>query len=143
MKISFIVSGKPTTQGSYRALKHKTTDKAIMLPMMSKAMREWRKTVAFAARAAMGAQRPSADCVKVSVTFVVSRPKRAKNAWPRGDTDKLQRALGDAMSSIVYLDDVQICEWSARKVFGSQPGAVVTVETLQAGLAEYAQQKGA
>lgn len=124
--IRFVVLGKPTTQGSHRPMVS-SKGKGFLRPMMSEAMAEWRSRIAEAARSVMGAHSPLSCPVQVSVRFVMPRPKRPTNAWPRGDCDKLQRALGDAMTGIVYGDDAQICQWVACKVYGSPPGAEVEV----------------
>ena len=49
------------------------------------------------------------------------------------DLDKLQRAVGDALSINAGLikDDAQIIEWHARKEYGDQGGVVIQVEFLE------------
>lgn len=127
--ITFEAIGKPITQGSMRAFVSKATGRAV-IERGTKELRAWRSVVAQAARSAMGPLSPLASPVKVSATFVLESPKKPKRAWPRGDTDKLCRALGDAMTGIVYEDDAQICEWSARKTYGSPARAIVEVSEL-------------
>lgn len=128
--VSFVALGKPTTQGSYRPIVSKSTRKAIMVPMMSDAMRAWRSTVSQAARSAMGSRSPLSGCVQIAVRFILPRPKKPSNEWPRGDCDKLQRALGDALTGIVYADDSQICRWVACKEYGHPTGAQVEITEL-------------
>jgi Holliday junction resolvase RusA-like endonuclease len=65
--------------------------------------------------------------VIVSATFVMPRHKTVKRLWPSvaPDTDKLQRALGEAISLPKYgqlmTDDSLIVQWHAQKIY-SQPG---------------------
>ncbi len=59
---------------------------------------------------------------------------RFKHSAP--DLDKLQRAIGDAMTNAVIKDDARIAWWDVRKVYVDSdmphPGVIVTVRTLRA-----------
>lgn len=50
------------------------------------------------------------------------------------DLDKLERALGDAMSKVVYHDDARIAWWDVRKLYTDEdhpfPGVVLQVLEL-------------
>ncbi len=83
--------------------------------------------------------------MKVTVTFVFPRPKShyrtGKNAGilrddaplykdSTPDTDKLERAIGDALTGVVFSDDAKVAWWDARKMYGDRAEAIVTVEVL-------------
>ena len=57
---------------------------------------------------------------------------RYKESAP--DLDKLQRALGDAMSAVVFRDDARIAWWNIRKLYVNedfkQPGILLTIRRL-------------
>jgi Holliday junction resolvase RusA-like endonuclease len=72
--------------------------------------------------------------VTMSVHFKLLKPKSApkkKRTWPigkmSGDLDKLARAVGDALTGVLFVDDCQIIEWLVSKDYGDKPGAMVTV----------------
>lgn len=46
------------------------------------------------------------------------------------DLDKLQRAIGDALTGVCYKDDSQIASWDTRKMYGSRPGVHLYVYAL-------------
>ena len=72
--------------------------------------------------------------VALGVTFYQNAPKSPK--WKTEgvpatgrDLDKLVRAVGDALTGILFRDDRQICDLKASKRFGS-PGATISVFEL-------------
>ena len=103
---------------------------------MSKALPEWRRTLITAARAAHR-EEPMDGPVAVTVVFVFPRAKALKDkpAPPHTsapDTDKLCRAVGDALEQArVLVNDSQITTWHAHKrraAPGETPGAHITVK---------------
>ncbi|WP_396169099.1 RusA family crossover junction endodeoxyribonuclease [Corynebacterium sp.] len=133
---SFFAEGVPRPQGSKRAVGGGRFIEA------SKYLPEWRKTVVGAAQEAHEGE-PLQGAVTVEVTFVFPRPKSLKphqDAPPHTsapDTDKLQRAVGDALTiARVIADDAQIHTWRAHKRRarpGETPGAHITVAPAQSG----------
>lgn len=135
MELTFTVPGVPVPQGS-------------KMPWGAEAnphVKSWRESVAAAAAEVM-ANGPVDGPVNVIVDFFFPRPKghfgsgrnaeRLKDSAPiwhsaKPDLDKLQRALGDAMTGVVVRDDSQVASWHVRKLYGSQPHASVRVETLR------------
>lgn len=127
---SFFAEGVPRPQGSKRAVGGGRFIEA------SKYLPEWRKAVVAAAREAHEGE-PLQGAVTVEATFVFPRPKALKpdqDAPPHTsapDTDKLQRAVGDALTIAgVIGDDAQIHTWRAHKRRarpGETPGAHITV----------------
>lgn len=105
----------------------------------------WRAVVALEARRVFQGE-PLSVPLRLDVTFWMPRPK----AHFRGngelrdwaphycakapDTTKLLRALEDALTGIVWRDDTLIVEQAAKKIFGSRPGAQVTITPLAANV---------
>lgn len=84
--------------------------------------------------------------LSLRVLFLMPRPGRLrwkKRLMPRQwhtskpDADNLLKSLKDALSGLVYVDDAQICELTAKKVYcnGSEPPGL-WVEIGEAGLVE-------
>jgi crossover junction endodeoxyribonuclease RusA len=71
--------------------------------------------------------------MSVTVLFQLQKPESAKRDYPTvpPDLDKLQRAIGDALSiDAGYIkDDAQIVEWHATKQYG-QPSVIIRVVPL-------------
>lgn len=135
--ITFTVDGDPQTKGSAKAFKHRTTGRIIVQNDNAKC-RAWSACVAWKAKAAMngtGRVGPTILAVPVRVVaeFRIARPQRTKLAVPALDLDKLARALGDALTGIVYVDDKQIAEWRLTKRWCARdeaPGVAVQVEAM-------------
>lgn len=127
-EIDFTVPGQPEFQGSKRLL-----GPGIMVED-NKRLKSWRLDAMLAAQQAAGGFRFDRVPLAVVVTFQYSRPKghygtgrnadQLKGSAPHykftaPDTDKLQRALGDALTqSGLIPDDALIAWWRAEKVWG-------------------------
>lgn len=100
---------------------------------MSKKLPGWRAAVEAAARLAAGAAwEPINRAVSVSGEIRLTKPRTTKYPdHPAGapDLDKLQRAIGDALTkSRVITDDARIVHWNIRKVWAADvPGADLTI----------------
>lgn len=133
--IVFTVNGIPAPQGS----KNPWGGEA------NKATKPWRGAVSAAAAERMNGQSPLLGPVKVVVTFCFPRPKAhyrtGKNAhllrddapvfrtsFP--DLDKLQRAIGDALTGIVIRDDKLIVAWHTVKMYDDRARAEIQVIPL-------------
>lgn len=137
MTLTFDVLGTPAPQGSKRHL-----GKGIMVES-SKHVKPWRHDIRSTALDNKPSSWPHTLPVTVSITFRYSRPAshyRAngtlKPSAPqylttrRGDIDKLSRAVLDAITGILVLDDAQVVTLSATKRFAippELPGALITV----------------
>lgn len=129
---TLFVPGTPIPQGSTKAFVVK--GRAIITGANQKTM-PWRADVAAHARAAIGNQIlfPTGP-VSLELRFVMPRrkaePKRALPAHTRKpDGDKLQRAVWDALTGILYTDDAQVVEWPGGKrtaAIGEQPGVHIS-----------------
>ncbi len=135
--ISFTVAGVPAPQGSKVRTKWGVRED-------NPATRPWRTAVAWEATAAMQGREPLAGALELVVVFTFPRPKshyrtgrhagELKPDAPRycvtkPDTDKLLRAIGDAVTGICVRDDSQFVEITARKLYG-QPSATVAIDYL-------------
>lgn len=144
--VSFVVLGVAAPQGSFRAAVSRRTGKAFLLQSCKRTM-PWRQEVAAMAQQAMALHEhtsPFVGPVRLQLDFYLPRP--AGHRGKRGllpsaptrpakkpDLSKLVRAIEDALTSIVYLDDAQVVEIRATKSFADDevPGADVRVETVR------------
>lgn len=141
-ELGFIVPGIPQQQGSKRHV-----GKGIMIDA-NKNLMPWRESVIWHARQAMREDFESIRTeVQVAATFVFPRPKshygNGRNVhWVKEsapfykksapDLDKLQRALGDALTQAgVIHDDALIVQWAnPNKRYGPRPETRVVVYSL-------------
>lgn len=135
--IRFTVPGKPATKGSFRAYTIKRRDGRIgaRVDNDNPRCKSWQESVGWAARAAMRSAPLMTGAVAVDVVFRFERPAKIKRAGdytgPLPDIDKLERALLDGMTGIVYVDDAQVAQVHKRKEWGP-PGVSVSVLELPA-----------
>ena len=120
--------------------------KAITKDANEDKLRPWRKQVSHEAKAAMRGEQIFSTAVDVEILFILPRPKFHYRTGkfshllrglapvdPSGkpDVDKLQRAIFDSMSKIVFDDDSQVCKVTAEKIYVRRdhrtPGIQVTV----------------
>lgn len=124
------VPGIPVTEGS---LKHVGGGK--MIPD-SAALKPWRDAVIVLAKSGWRGKPALLGPVEVHILFALPKPESAPENWRdipeemypirrgkgSGDTDKLERAIGDALTKAkVYRDDVQIIDLVGRKRFADGP----------------------
>lgn len=127
--VQFFVPGKPAPQGSKRHV-----GRGILVES-SKEVGPWRERVALAAHQAMAGRPVFGGAVVVHLVFILPRPKSAPKtrtpaATKRPDTDKLVRAVLDALSETVFGDDSQVVEihaWKRLAEIGEPPGVEVRV----------------
>lgn len=131
----FSVAGIPIPQGSHKAF---VVNGRPVITQDNAKTEPWRVEVKHAAIAARGEAAPLRGAVEVDVCFVMPRPKHhygtGRNAgvlrdgapkWPttRPDTDKLARALLDALTaSGAFSDDSQVVHLDAWKVYVGHEG---------------------
>ncbi|MFF1382790.1 RusA family crossover junction endodeoxyribonuclease [Arthrobacter sp. NPDC058288] len=134
MSLHIVVHGAPATQGSKKAF---IRGRKVSLVEMDKKLPAWRAAVEASARLATGPfwvpiDRP----VSIAGEVRLRKPKTTKYPdAPAGapDLDKLQRAIGDALTkSGVIKDDARIVHWDIRKVWADNvPGADLTITQEQ------------
>lgn len=122
-ELYFTAFGDPAPQGSKNVYNGRLVE-------ASKKVKPWRAAVADAVFRAMVAthdERQFTEPVVVEATFFLPRPKTVKRLLPSvpPDLDKLQRALGDALSvdSQVLADDSLIVKWVSSKVYADSRDA--------------------
>lgn len=140
--VAFVVDGAPAPQGSKTVASTKAGGSFVRDD--NRALGPWRNAVAARAREAMAGRAPLAGPLELDVAFVFARPKahyrtgkragELKASAPiycdkRPDLDKLVRAVGDAITGIVVVDDALIVEMRARKAYGS-PSAHIAVRVI-------------
>ena len=139
------ILGTPQQQGSKRSLGPRRPSIED-----NPKLRPWRADAIAALQASAAEQwgtvAPILEGVHVTVAFVYQRPKghyrTGRNAHllrddapgyktSAPDLDKLQRALGDALTQAgIVRDDALIVEWSARRLWGTTPLVALSVEAV-------------
>ena len=139
--ISITIQGKAQTKGSWIPVSMHMRDgrqRTVMRPDNPK-MKAWCDAIALDAASQMAGAEPWPDAVAVyglgtpAAAEETPQKKRRADRFSDGlpddtpsDLDKIQRAIGDALQNVVYLDDAQIVEWHARKVWHDEPGQART-----------------
>jgi Holliday junction resolvase RusA-like endonuclease len=119
MSTKFSVYGIPKPQGSMMAFK------SMVVQGGSKegraALYSWRSLIVDAARKAC--PRPMEGPIYITMTFWLPRPKSAHKSIyvpaKKPDLDKLIRAANDALSTILFVDDAQVFDIHAKKIFAT------------------------
>ena len=129
--ISFAVLGTPAPQGSLRRV-------GRVLKCDNPATMPFRQAVGWAAlkaRADAGIHEIFADKhvpVKLRAVFVFSIPKKFRlRPSVKPDVDKLCRSVCDALTGILWVDDGQVIELYARKIYGAPARTEIEVEILE------------
>lgn len=139
MRLEFRIYGEAIPQGSAKAF----TPRGWRRPIITSdnvRLKSWRQLVAEGAQVALLKLQPAERVlaiggVRLTVAFYLPRPqslpKKITAHTKKPDVDKLVRAVCDALTSIVYSDDRQVCELVAVKQYappGKQPRVDVLVE---------------
>jgi len=122
--IAFRVNGLPVPQGSMKVIQGR------VLHSQGSALAVWRSTIGWEAKLAKAT--PHNYPVKITINFIMPRPKSVKRPYPSvaPDLDKLVRGVLDGLTGIAYDDDSQVVEIHARKVYGGSPGAEIRLEII-------------
>lgn len=136
--VTFAARGIPKPQGSKRAFV--ANGRAVMTESNKAGHKDWRATVSAAALDAIGDRPLLEGPLAVVITFALPRPKshpKTRTTWPiaRPDVDKLERAILDSCTHIIWRDDSQVVDLRAVKVWAEinvpqPPGVLVTVTAL-------------
>jgi crossover junction endodeoxyribonuclease RusA len=130
--IEVFIPGKPAPQGSKRHV-----GRGILVES-SKELAPWRQQVAVFAHNAMGGHQLITGAVAVCLEFVLPRPvstpkRRTPPAVKRPDLDKLERAILDAITDVIIVDDSQVVDLHATKrlaELGESPGVSIRVDAV-------------
>ena len=139
------VASKPATAGSKRAFHSKKTGKTWITDDCTRG-KEWRATV----RAAAEKQRITRELydgpLLLHVDFTLRRPKSHYRTgkfsemlklgalkWPtkKPDATKLLRAIEDALTGVLWVDDAQIVTQLVTKSYAPMPGALVMLYAFE------------
>lgn len=139
--LAFFVPGVPQPEGSLKAIIHRSTKRAIVIHSEDASLRKWRTAVGEAARYYMGVKPVfEHDALELTCIFTLPRPRTVTREYPTvpPDTDKLTRAIGDALTGIVYRDDAQSVDHVQRKRYeghaeASPEGVGVRIEVWVLG----------
>jgi crossover junction endodeoxyribonuclease RusA len=136
--MEFFVPGVPVAKGSAKAFYNKKAGRAFVTQDNLEKQKPWVSLISVKAESAGLALSDSA--VHVALMFNMPRPKahfrsngELKTGAPlfhksKPDIDKLQRAVLDALSSIAFLDDRQVCSVYAQKMYSDTPGVLIKIE---------------
>jgi len=132
--LSFIVYGVAEPQGSARAFMPKGAKFPVVTSDNPK-VKGWRQLVAEAASRTLDGPGHLMDgAVGVQAEFYLPRPKslgkKDKPHLTRPDSDKLTRAVLDALTGVVWRDDSQVVGLVVTKAYagvGESPRAIITV----------------
>lgn len=137
----FTIVGFPIAQGSKKPITNPNTGRTILIEE-NKDLPKWRSAVAKQVRRALPAGwQPLDGPVSVDLTFRLPRPAPGAPGsvvaavYPihqqSGDTDKLQRAILDALTAAgVYTDDCRVTDCAGRKRYpgpGEWEGVTIDV----------------
>ena len=87
----------------------------------------WRSTIALAAKNA--GCKPVDSPIIISMRFRIKKPKTVKRQHPTvpPDLDKQIRSVLDALTGTAYIDDSQVIDIKASKVYSDAPGVDIEI----------------
>lgn len=143
-QIDFTVYATPTPQGSMKGFvlpgKNGAKARAILTSDNSK-LKPYRQEVTRCAMVALrdaGLPEPFAGKhvpVRITMDFYLAKPpsvpKKRTQHVVKPDCSKLVRAGEDALTGVMYTDDAQVVEISARKHYGSPERVIISVNILE------------
>ena len=120
--IAFVVLGTPVPQGSMKGFIPKGWNRPILTSDNSKT-KPWKQQISGTAAAlnVAGFERDIPVCVDIDFYFL--RPasaKKRKGMTVKPDKDKLERAVYDALTGILFADDAQVVDGRVRKLYAAQ-----------------------
>lgn len=136
-ELVFSVFGVPQPQGSAKAFMPRNARFPVVTSDNPK-VKGWRQLVAQAASQALNGRGLHLEGpVRLCANFYLPRPKslgaKPKSHLTRPDVDKLARAIGDALTGVVWRDDSQIVQFKVSKYYagvGESPRADIAITAL-------------
>ncbi len=130
---STFVRGIPAPQGSKRAFIK--GDRAVVVDANPKTLKDWRAAVAGRLQSEWHGA-PMDGALSVELNFALLRPKsvsekRRPHPTVMPDLDKLVRAVLDALTGIVIVDDARVVELHATKEYSDEAGVSIFVRPLR------------
>lgn len=131
-----MVCGRAIPQGGLRIVPLRD-GRRVLAPNNSASLNPWRKKVRNAAKAAMrtasaklfGPEIP----VYVQMQFCFLRPKSTDRVFPtvKPDIDKLERAVLDSLTGVVFHDDSQVVWVNKKKRYEDFQRVEIRVEAMR------------
>jgi crossover junction endodeoxyribonuclease RusA len=139
--VEFWVPGIPKPQGSKRGFVHPRTKRVILTESAGAPLKDWRHDLKLIAADAMAGRllMTQPHGVHLTIGFVLPRPVSLPKSKPtplavkKPDTDKLTRAVCDALTGAVYADDSMVIGMTLHKrtaELGEPTGAAILVEEV-------------
>jgi len=138
--ISFFVPGDPKPQERPRVTAYinpATGRAAARVYERRGPAKDYKSKVSYFAMKEMEDRSPFRGPVSVILKFYITKPKSIPKykQFPdtRPDLDNYVKAVTDALTSIIYIDDKQICGLQAYKMYAiaTNPGTSIEVRALQ------------
>lgn len=130
--ITFTVTGHPEPQGSMRAFMRKGARYPVVTSD-NPSLKQWRHLVAYTAQQ-HATKGPLAGGVYVMLTFSLQRPKSlpksVREHLKKPDIDKLARAVLDALTGILFVDDSEVVRLTVTKQYAAPqqaPGVLISI----------------
>lgn len=140
--MKFIVYGPPRGKSRPRANVVPTTNKYYVNMYTDSKTTSYEQSVAYSFYEQIGSVPPTDKNLKISITAVFpipkSQPKRIKEQMLAGqiypnkkpDIDNIIKIVLDGLNKVLYQDDKQVIELSAKKQYGETPCVIVEYETF-------------
>jgi Holliday junction resolvase RusA-like endonuclease len=133
-----VLRGQPVAQGRPRFVARTRSGRLLAHPIAytPAASRAWRRDVALQLRAAAGGAAPPTGPLALTVVFVLPGPLRCRRGEP--DVDNLAKAVLDAGTGILWVDDAQVGRLVVEKrgaAAGESPGAWLLLAAWEPPLA--------
>jgi len=124
---------EPVPQGSMRSIRTKS-GRTVTLHSAGSRLAVYRATVNEGARLKWKGG-PSAGPIKLGLTFYFVPPRKPRHkVFPItrriGDIDKLERAVLDALTGVVYIDDSQVVKVEKVKSYFDESQVLIEVEEI-------------
>ena len=149
MKLEFTCYARPEPQGSSRGFVMKGTwgrKDRVVITSANKKLKPYRQELTNTVSVMLserGLERPLAGKhIPVMLDFIFyfqkppSIPKKRTELVVKPDLDKICRSTIDSLTGLLYLDDAQVVQFTARKAYGIPERAEISVTILDERVAQ-------
>ncbi len=135
-KVSFFVRGYAQTKGSTKAFMRP----GMRFPVITNdnpKTKEWAKTIQVVAQmSAPDITELWSGPIALKLIFYMKKPAsypKSRDLWhiKKPDLDKLVRAVGDALTGVIYTEDSHVVEIVTAKHYSNLPGVWIEVKHLE------------
>ena len=137
LMIKFTVYGEPKTKGNLSSFPFQKKDGRLGVRTIDQnpKTKQWQGLVARVAQEHMPEDGIITGPVEINLKFYLLRPKsvsKKKRPLPtvKPDIDKLERAVLDGLTGIIYADDNLVCDKKAIKRYGDPPRVEIEVKKI-------------